>query len=228
MPEPAFIAISHGTSSDDGRLAVMRLFEAVTDRLPGIHVFLGHVDVQQPDVAETLAAADGPGVIVPLLLSAGYHVRVDLQRAISDRDDLVIAAAMGPDERLAEVLAERLGDLEPGQQVVLAVAGSSDERANDDCREVGRLLAARLGREVTVGFLAAAEPRLDAAVAEAARNGDVVVANYLLAPGYFHDLAVELAGGHRVADPLLLPDAAPPASLVELVIDRYEAAAAPA
>ncbi|KHK95900.1 cobalamin biosynthesis protein CbiX [Microbacterium mangrovi] len=225
MPQPAFIAISHGTSSDEGRLAVSRLFDAVADRLPGVEVYLGHVDVQEPDVATTLEAAEGPAVIVPLLLSAGYHVRVDLQRAIRDRDDVVIAAAMGPDARLAEVLAERLGPLEPEQRVVLAVAGSSDERANDDCRAAAKLLADVLGRDVTVGFLAAAEPRLDAAVAEAARDGDVVVANYLLAPGYFHDLAVELAAGHRVADPLLLPDDAPPASLVELVVDRYEAAA---
>lgn len=225
MPQPAFIAISHGTSSDEGRLAITRLFDAVADRLPGIAVYLGHVDVQQPDVAEILAGVDGPAVIVPLLLSAGYHVRVDLQHETHDRDHVVVAAAMGPDPRLAEVLAERLGELEPGQQVVLAVAGSSDERANDDCRAVARLLADLIGRDVAVGFLAAAEPRLDAAVAEAARHGEVVVANYLLAPGYFHDLAVKLASGHRVADPLLLPDDAPPASLVELVIDRYEAAA---
>jgi sirohydrochlorin ferrochelatase len=122
------------------------------------------------------------------------------------------------------VLADRLGPVEPGRRVVLAVAGSSDDRANDDCRAVARLLADRLGRDVAVGFLAAAEPRLDAAVEDAARDGDVVVANYLLAPGYFHDLAVRLAAGHRVADPLLVADAAPPASLVDLVVDRYERA----
>jgi sirohydrochlorin ferrochelatase len=225
MPHPAFIAISHGTSSADGQRAVTGLFDAVADRLREIPARLGHVDVQQPDVAASLASVDGPAVIVPLLLSAGYHVRVDLQRAIHGRDDVVVSAALGPDPRLAEVLAERLGSLAPGEQVVLAVAGSSDERANDDCRAVARLLAAVLGREVSVGFLAAAEPRLDAAAQDAAHRGGVAVANYLLAPGYFHDLAVRLAAGCRVADPLLVADAPPPASLVDLVIDRYEAAA---
>jgi len=226
MPHPALVAISHGTSSPDGQRAVAGLFDAVAQRMPDVPARLGHVDVQQPDVAASLASVDGPAVIVPLLLSAGYHVRVDLQRAISARDDVVIAGAMGPDPRLAQVLADRLGELAPDEQVVLAVAGSSDDRANDDCRTVARQLAGLLGRDVTVGFLAAAEPRLDAAVTEAAASGPVVVANYLLAPGYFHDLAVRLSGGHRVADPLLLPDAAAPASLVDLVIDRYQDAAA--
>jgi sirohydrochlorin ferrochelatase len=228
LDSPALLAISHGTSSADGQRAVRGLFDAVAERLPGVATRLGHVDVQQPDVAATLASAPGAGVIVPLLLSAGYHVRVDLQREIRERDDVVIAGALGPDPRLAEVLAQRLGDIGPRQGVVLAVAGSSDERANDDCRAVARQLAAVLGREVTVGFLAAAEPRLDTAVLEAVRaHGDdgVVVANYLLAPGYFDDLARRLSGDVRVAEPLLLPDAAPPASLVDLVVDRYRAAA---
>ena len=83
------------------------------------------------------------------------------------------------------------------------------------------MLAERLGREVTIGFLAAADPRVGAAV-ETARQGAerVVVADYLLAPGYFHDLATQLSGGAPVARPLL-DDDAPRAALVEIVIDRY-------
>jgi sirohydrochlorin ferrochelatase len=194
-------------------------------------VRLGHVDVQQPDVAASLDAIPrgAPVVIVPLLLSAGYHVRVDLKRQSAGRDGVVIAAALGPDERLADVLAQRLAPLglEPRDSVVLAVAGSSAERANDDCRAVAAIaamLAARLGRDVPIGFLAAAEPRLDQAVARAreAASGRVVVANYLLAPGYFDDLARRL-GGALVARPLLGDDE-PAASLVDLVVDRYRAA----
>ena len=54
--------------------------------LPDVVVRLGHVDVQQPDVAASLdAIPEGtPVVIVPLLLSAGYHVRVDLIEQIED------------------------------------------------------------------------------------------------------------------------------------------------
>ncbi|GAA1955964.1 sirohydrochlorin chelatase [Microbacterium deminutum] len=229
MPQPALLAISHGTDSRAGQSAVRRLVDAVADRLPDVTVRLGHVDVQQPDVAASLEAlpAEAPVVIVPLLLSAGYHVRVDLRAQSAGRQGVVIAPALGPDPRLVEVLVERLHALEASDSdtIVLAVAGSSDERANDDCRAVGTMLGERLSRRVTVGFLAAADPRLDAAVAQGATRGSrVVVANYLLAPGYFQDLAVRLAGGASVARPLLDADA-PAAGLVDVVLDRYRTAA---
>ncbi|GAA1996707.1 sirohydrochlorin chelatase [Microbacterium ulmi] len=230
MPHPALLAVSHGTGSAAGQRAVRALVDAVAAHLPDVAVRLGHVDVQQPDVAASLASLpDGePVVLVPLLLSAGYHVRVDLRRATRDRAGVTVTGALGPDPRLADVLAERLerAGLTDGDAVVLAVAGSSDARANDDCRAVAALLGERLARTVAVGFLAAAEPRLARAVAEA-RGDRVVVGSYLLAPGYFHDLAVREAGGAAVARPLL-DDDEPAASLVELVLDRYRSAVEPA
>ncbi|MDY0908194.1 sirohydrochlorin chelatase [Microbacterium sp. CFBP9034] len=229
MTNPALLAISHGTASPAGQAAVQSLVAAVADRLPDVTVRLGHVDVQQPDVAASLDALPPgqPVVIVPLLLSAGYHVRVDLKKETAGRDDVTIAPALGPDPRLVDVLAARLQPLavQPGDDVVLAVAGSSDDRANEDCRAIGAMLAQRLGREVTVGFLAAADPRLGTAVSsvrDTARER-VVVANYLLAPGYFHDLATRLADGSPVARPLL-DDDEPARSLVDIVIDRYRSA----
>ena len=227
---PALLAISHGTSSPAGQAAVAALVDAVARRLPDTVVRLGHVDVQQPDVAASLdAIPEGtPVVIVPLLLSAGYHVRVDLRQQTAGRDGVVIAPALGPDARLVDVLLARLAPLAPApdDEVVLAVAGSSDDRANEDCREIGRMLGARLGRDVGVGFLAAADPRLDAAVAQAVASPATrtVVANYLLAPGYFHDLAVRMAAGAPVAPPLLGDDE-PAVPLVDIVVDRYRDAA---
>jgi sirohydrochlorin ferrochelatase len=224
MPHPALLAISHGTASPEGQASIQALVDAVARRLPGVTVRLGHVDVQQPDVAASLAELmDEPVVIVPLLLSAGYHVRIDLREQTAHRDDVTITHALGPDPRLAELLAERLREIEPKpEHVVLAVAGSSDERANDDCRIVARMLGDTLRREVHVGFLAAAEPRLAEAVdAVVADSPETVVANYLLAPGYFHDLATREAHGRPIARPLLTPDAEPPASLVDIVVERY-------
>ncbi|MCW3493066.1 sirohydrochlorin chelatase [Microbacterium sp. SSM24] len=239
MTTPALLAISHGTASPDGQAAVAALVAAVAARLPDVTVRLGHVDVQQPDVAASLDAlpADQPVIVVPLLLSAGYHVRVDLKEQTAGRAGVTIASALGPDPRLVDALLARLAPLEvtPHDAVVLAVAGSSDDRANEDCRRIGAMLGDRLGREVPVGFLAAADPRLGAAVAttreatareSAAREsaaGRVVVADYLLAPGYFHDLAVRLADGSPVARPLL-DDDEPPASVVDIVLDRYRSA----
>ena len=240
---PALVGISHGTSSPEGRLAVRRLHDAVAaalaqrppDATPSVR--LGHVDVEQPDVPATLASLDPgePAVVVPLLLSAGYHVHVDLTEAVDAATDrpVVLAGALGPDDRLATVLLRRLAEagLRGDDRVVLAVAGSSDARAVVDCRDMARRLGAASGREVTVGFLSAAEPALPDAVAVAAARGSagggarVVLANFLLAPGYFDDLA-RRAGADVTARPLLVADEPAPAELVEIVLDRYAAASA--
>ncbi|MET0955569.1 MAG: CbiX/SirB N-terminal domain-containing protein, partial [Cryobacterium sp.] len=168
-------------------------------------------------------------VIVPLLLSAGYHVRVDLAEAAAEASQPVrVTGALGPDLRLARVLADRLQqiDLAPTDRVVLAAAGSTDANAVADCHTVGDQLAAVLGRAVTVGFISAAAPRLTDAVlaARATTSGRVVVATYLLAPGYFAGLAAD-CGADAVSAPLLVDGEAPPRELVDVVIDLYASAA---
>ena len=74
---------------------------------------------------------------------------------------------------------------------------------------------------MTVGYGSAARPTVPDAVAAARAAGAprVVVAAYLLAPGYFHDRLAE-AGADVVTAPL-----APDRRLVDVVLDRYSAAA---
>jgi len=233
---PLLLAASHGSRSPAAQQAVLALVDAVTRRLaataPAVAVVGGFVDVQQPDVPHCLAAAE-PGraaVIVPLLISAGYHVRFDLANAVAGAlpRPVVVTDALGPDERLARILGDRLTEcgLGPDDRVVLAAAGSSDTNAVADCRTAGAQLAALLGRPVTVAFIAAAEPRLADAVAAVrleAPGARVVVASYLLAPGTFAGLARE-AGADVVSAELLVSGEEPPAALIEIVVDRYRAA----
>jgi sirohydrochlorin ferrochelatase len=92
-----------------------------------------------------------------------------------------------------------------------------------------RALEARLGSPVTAAFISAAEPRVPAAVdsvrASAPSGTRVVVATYLLAPGYFADLA-RASGGDLTSAPLLVDDGeAPPPELVEIVLERWRAGA---
>lgn len=231
---PALLAISHGTSSPIGQAAVAGLVAAVDHARADLGVTGGFVDVQQPDVAATLGAVESgrAGVVVPLLLSAGYHVHVDLRRELSAVEDrrTALGRALGPDDRLVAVLVRRLRDAgaRPGDRVVLGCAGSSDARAVADCHEMGARLSRALGLDARVGFISAASPRLPDAVeferAEAP-GARVIIATYLLAPGYFADLAGE-AGADVVTAPLLAAGEAPPEELVDLVIDRYAEAVA--
>lgn len=231
---PSLLAVSHGTNSEEGREAIAGLIAAVAHALPSVSVESSFVDVQQPDLEAGLDAI-GPSagaVVVPLLLSAGYHVHVDIARSLADRlnESVQLASALGPDDALVQILASRLAaaGLAPGDSIVLAAAGSSDHRAVRDCLEMGRRLGALLGRPVTVGFLSAAVPRLDGAI-ETARQlhpgQRVMVGSYLLAPGYFADLAAA-AGGDVTSEPLLGAGRRPPAQLVDLVVARYRAARA--
>lgn len=229
---PVLVAASHGTSDPVGRRAVAALVRAVVAAKPDTRVLGSFVDVQQPDVPTSIETIEtGTGVvIVPLLLSAGFHVRVDLQAAARDAAPrpVTVTGALGPDARLAEILASRLhqSGLRPGDRVVLGAAGSTDTNAVADCHLMGRLLAEHLCRPVAVGFISAAEPPLPAAV-EAARGAEpgarVVIANFLLAPGYFDGLA-RAAGADLVTAPLLAAGEHPPALLVDIVSDLYDAA----
>lgn len=224
---PTLVACSHGTSSAAGRAAITELVDRVRAVLPDTEVLEAFVDVQSPYVADVLAACapTRPAVVVPLLLSTGYHTQVDIARAVAAHAGRAVAApALGPHELLAEVLHSRLDDvgLSPADAVVLAAAGSSDPAAETDVRAMADHLAARLGTRVDVGFAAGAGPRIDRTVAAARAHGAdrVVVASYVLAPGHFADV-IARAGGDVATSPL-----APDERVAALIAERFAAACA--
>ncbi|KFF59732.1 cobalamin biosynthesis protein CbiX [Cryobacterium sp. MLB-32] len=226
---PALVGIAHGTSSPDGQSAVAGLMRAVAAARPELTVALGFVDVQHPDTPETLAALESglPAVVVPLLLSAGYHVHVDLTDAVAAETErpVVLGPALGPDDRLIALLLHRLDEsgLAEDDVVVLAVAGSSDARAVADCRVVAEGLARASGRTIALGFLSAARPPLACMVTRTRIQNPgrrIFVSSYLLAPGYFQGL-VEKAGADVVTRPLLVPGEPTSQLLVDVVISRY-------
>jgi sirohydrochlorin ferrochelatase len=231
-PPLRLVAVTHGAPSAANREAVIRLVDGVASARPDLDVSITFVDASHADVGSALEAAATPHtVIVPLVLSAGFHVRTGLSLGL-DRlgGDVRLAAELGPDDRIVEVLAARLAELglADGDAVLLAAAGSNDPRAVRECFETSRRLGQRLGRPVTAGFIAAAIPRLPDAIEmirEVHPGSRVVVCPYLLAPGTFYDQA-KAAGADVVGDPLLLPDRAAPDALIDLVLDRYAAAAA--
>ena len=230
--DPVLVACSHGTRSEPGRAVVEALRAAVRAARPGLRVVAAHVDVQEPElgaVVEELVAGGERCVVVPLLLSSGYHVRVDIAQALRDTGGRAVAApALGPDEVITAALVDRLEEALgtpveefPGA-VVLAAAGSSDARAAADVQAAVASLSARTGRAVTSGFLSAQEPTVADAVAAARAAGaaEVAVAGYLLAPGVF-SARLAAAGADVVAEPLGVHPA-----LVDLVLARYDGATA--
>lgn len=234
MRRPTLLAVSHGTSDAEGARAIADLVSAVAAALPDVEVRSAFVDVQQPDAAELLPTIDGPVVIVPLLLSRGFHVHHDLHGMAAKKADAVVSAAMGPDPRLAEVLADRLAHASAAPAngtgpeencsapVILAVAGSRDPASLADAEAMASLLSVRLGTRVELAYLAARDPDLPTAIAS---HPDAIVSTYLLAHGYFFDLTARQASGRALTAPLL-DGITVPQPLVDLVVARYDEAAA--
>jgi sirohydrochlorin ferrochelatase len=245
MKSPIMIACAHGTSSAQGAAEVNALRDAIAALRPGLEVREAYVDVQQPDLVDVMASLpEGDkgaesAVVVPLLLSIGYHVKVDIAKAVKSRPGSLAAAPLGPDPRLAALLDQRL--LEAGvthrDAVVLAAAGSSNPNAAVSVEELAGQLRELRPNRIMAAYGASAKPSVPDAVAilrEEAEGGAgagesagavdlggrVVVASYLLAHGYFHDQLAK-AGADLVTEPLL-----PSPVLAEIALERYDAAIA--
>jgi sirohydrochlorin ferrochelatase len=200
------VLAAHGSTDPKFAGVVESLASLVAASRPDVAVAVGYLEHGLPLLPD-VARADS--VIVPVFLASGFHVRRDLP---AQAPSSTIAVSVGPDPRLADVLARRLR--EAGWRdgsVVLAAAGSEDPVALADVRCVARDLGDELGTTVTAAFLSAGEPRLtDLAPA--------AVASYLLAPGHFADV-VAACGAPIVTAPL----GADP-QIAEIILDRYDAA----
>lgn len=227
---PTLVCCAHGTRDPAAREVVTGLVAAVRAALPDVPVVPAYVDVQSPSPSQALAAlGEDDAILVPLLLSSGYHVRVDLRRAAdTSPGETQVTAALGPDERLAQLLAERLQDAgyAPGDAVVLAATGSGDPRAARDVEAVADMLSRALDAPVEAAYLAA-DPRVPDVVRRLRADEPdrrVAIASFLLAPGLFH-ARLRDCGADVVAEPLLPLGATPPRDLVDIVLDRYASVA---
>jgi sirohydrochlorin ferrochelatase len=212
---PPLLAAAHGTRSTVGAATVRALISQVRELRPALEVDVGYLDVQQPRLAARLDALREALVVVPLLLSAGYHVTDDIPSTAADRAH--IARHLGPDPAITRVLVSRLAAAAGGDDAdVVALVGSPSTRASAgrDLAAAAADLAAAIGRPVhplTVGDSLTARP------------GRIAVATYLLSEGYFFDAlrADAAAAGAVVSEPL----GAHPA-IAALILQRYDEALA--
>ncbi|GGM42268.1 hypothetical protein GCM10012275_11560 [Longimycelium tulufanense] len=214
------VLVAHGSRNPAGGMVIRRVAAAVRERLNSVPVRVAYADVARPTVGEVLRELNGPAVVVPAFLAAGYHVRVDVpnQVAESARPDALVTPGLGPHPLLVAAAHERLlaAGWRPGDGVVLAAAGSADPRAVADVRRAAALLSARLGDAVRTAFVTTVEPEVGKAVADARKRYDrVLIASWLLAPGVFHRVLLG-ARADAVADPL-----GAHSRVVDLVVRRY-------
>lgn len=225
---PPLVLCAHGTANPAGQRVVLDLLEMTRAALPRVRVEVAHVDVQVPGPGEVVAGMYdpvGPPVIVPLLLSTGFHVEVDIEEVVRAHPGTRATDALGPSALIADLMIDRLAqagatDLDA---VVFAAAGSSRARAARDAEQAADLVRERrppgAGRLI-LGYGSASSPSVPEAVAQLRADGAarVVIASYLLGPGFFHD-KLQQAGADVVTAPL----GADP-RVVAQAIARYRAA----
>lgn len=241
MSAPALIALAHG-SRDSRSARTVREIVAHTRRLrPDLRVEPAFLDHARPDVDSVVDRLVAKGhdeiVIVPLLVTAAYHAKVDVPAAAaraSARHPQVgirVADVLGTDVALLSVLDTRLRQALRTARVreldalVLAAAGSSDPLATAQVGRLARVWGARHHLPTSVAFASSSPPSTGEAVREWRRQGrrHVAVGSLFIAPGMLPDRAAELAleaGAVAVSAPLGAHD-----EVARLILARYSVGA---
>jgi sirohydrochlorin ferrochelatase len=243
----AVVLVAHGSRDPRAAAATEGLARAVGEAHPLWDVRAAYLDHSVPRPRQVLgdfeARGHGRAVLVPLLLTAAYHGRVDVPGEIAAARadglgmDVETADVLGPfDGRVSPLLLDGLETrlIEAGggaglDAVVLAAAGTRDPGARGTVVRAAEALGERLGVPCRVAYASAASPLSGDAVARLRAEGHdrVGLASYFLAPGLLYDNTVRSAregGVAAVAEPLT--DAP---GLVRLVAGRIlDAAGRPA
>ena len=216
-PQVRLLLVAHGTQSEVGVQTTREVRDAVAAARPEISVELCYLDVVDPRLPDVLAADDRPAVVVPALLSTGYHVQTDIPDAIGSRPSTWLARHLGPHPLLVDAMFDRLAQARPGVATALVAAGSSRPEARTELDSVARLVGQRTGTEVAVLTMAD-----DLPAALGALPRPLQVLTYLLAEGQFVSTVREAADdATSVGDPIGVHPA-----LVELIWTRYDEALA--
>lgn len=231
---PALVLVAHGSRDPRALSTVRALAERVRELRPGLPVHLGHIELNEPLLPDTLAGlGTAEAVLVPLLLARGYHVKQDIPEMAAEAPARTrVAAPLGPHPLLVETLYDRL--VEAGWRtrmdektrrasaVVLAAAGSRDPDSKTDTHRTAQLLADRLGVPVVPAYASAAAPTVPAAVRALAARGRhrVAIASCFTAPGRFATQCAEAAPWIAAA-----PLGTHPA-MARLALHRYDQALA--
>jgi sirohydrochlorin ferrochelatase len=136
---PAIVLLAHGSPDPRHREGVEHLAGAVRALAPGRAVHTAYLDHHPPSPQDAAAEVrSGRAVVVPVLLTPAYHVRVDVPGAVTamkaaGHARFEVTAALGPDPLLLDAAEEVLAAAgivpSPRTGVVLYAAGSSDSGA---------------------------------------------------------------------------------------------------
>jgi len=222
------LVVGHGTADPVGAGETRAVTDAVAGLLPGVPVELGFLEVIGPTIAESLErlAAQGCRAIVaaPLLLFSAGHAKRDVPEAIAEGAAahgvrVVQAEPFGCQREIVDLSRKRRHEAVaalapvPAAETVLVMVGrgSSDPGAVSQLQLFAEESLAGdhpdgRPRRIELAFVAAAHPRLDAALEAACDPNDRLVRRILVQPhllfrGHVEEQVTEAVRRFRTARP---------------------------
>ncbi len=216
---------------------VRTLIERVRELRPHLSVRLGHIELNEPLLADALASLDAEGaansaVLVPLLLSRGYHVKRDIPRPRPPHRDCGPSPPRSPHPLLVETLYERLVDQAGGPGRATRPGAPSGWPCSPPRARATRSRSSTPAAPPSCwpnasacpssAYASAAAPTVAAAVRALAARGRhrIAVASYFTAPGRF---ATECAAA---APWIATAPLGTHAAMARLILHRYDQAVA--
>jgi sirohydrochlorin ferrochelatase len=191
------VLLAHGSPDPRSSTAVRRASAEVGARLPGHDVVAAFLDHDGPSLAEAVGGVpdERDVVVLPLLLSAAFHARVDVPAAVAGLARPV--RLLDPLGHPPAVLDALLAPLAVPVVVVAAGTRVDAERAAfaDAVADAG----ARTATTAVAAFATGPGPSVPDALVP-----DAVVLPWLLAPGRLLDATRDDAGAHAVVGGPLL------------------------
>jgi len=203
MTKTAVLICGHG-SRDPQAIAEFELVTAaLRPRLPESDFATGYLEFARPTIRDGLAALSAQGarqiLAIPGMLFAASHVKNDLPWEVNsfmaDNPGVAVRLArdMAIDPKLLRAAADRIAVAARGSAsafadtlLVVVGRGTNDPDANSNISKVARMLWEGMGFGwAEVAFSGVAHPRVDAALARAARLGfpRIIVFPYFLFTG---------------------------------------------
>ncbi len=217
------LIVGHGTASAVGAEECRRVAAMVAELLPSRRVELGFLEIIEPSIDAAMHSLAAAGcrevVVVPVLLFAAGHARRDVPEAVrlaAFARGLAVrqARVIGCHEAVVELARLRHREAVAGRpaaaptRIMVVGRGASDPSAESQLREFAESAfgdAFGGAASVGLGFVAAARPTLDEAIAAAAEAGEgrVVVHPHLLFHGHVEAQVAERIERARLEHPAI-------------------------
>lgn len=228
------VLAAHGSADPRSSATTHAVAGQIRCQRPGVDVRVAFCEQNTPSLRDVLTGVHGQAVVAPLLLADAYHARVDIPAMIADsgaaQQSIRQAGVLGEDDRLVQVMRERLselgvGRLDGGVGVLVVAVGSSHAEANARTERVAGALATGARWATATAFATGPHPSLAEAADSLRSRGarELVLAPWFLAPGRITDRLADYARQHDI--PMAQPLGAH-RLVAATVLDRFDRALA--